>query len=224
MSLQGTAEWHADRLGRATASEFSAVLAKGQGKTRANYLRRVVTERLTGKPADTFSNGHMVRGTLQEPHARLAYEAQYGEPVQAVGFIKHPTLMSGCSPDGLVDKAGAVECKSVIATVQLETILGSAEYPTEHKAQIQGVLWITGREWCDFVSYSADMPPHLQLYRFRVERDEAYIATLEREVTKFLEEVDALYLRLMRMGASTEELLRASLKEGSATVADPISP
>lgn len=213
MSLQGTPEWFAERLGRATASEFSSVLAKGEGKTRAKYLRRIVTERLTGKPLESYSNDHMQRGTLQEPHARLAYEAETGEPVEEVGFIKHPKIMAGCSPDGLVGKSGAIECKSVIATVQLETIIGSADYPTEHKPQVQGVLWITGREWCDFVSYSPDMPAHLQLYRFRVQRDEAYIANLEREVIKFLEEVDALYLRLMRMGASTEELLRASLKE-----------
>lgn len=212
MNEQGTEGWFADRLGRATASEFSSVLAKGQGKTRAAYLRRVVTERLTGKPTETFSNGHMLRGQLQEGHARLAYEALTGEPVEQVGFIKHPKLMSGCSPDGLLGKDGGVECKSVIATVQLDTILG-ADYPSEHRAQVQGNLWITEREWWDFVSFSADMPEHLRLYKFRVERDNAYIANLEREVLKFLEEVDALYLRLMRMGASTEELLRASLQE-----------
>jgi hypothetical protein len=59
----------------------------------------------------------------------------------------------------------------VIPTVQLDTIL-SGGYPPEHKAQVQGSLWITGRKWWDFCSYSPDMPGKLRLYIFRVERDE----------------------------------------------------
>lgn len=216
MNEQGTAGWFEDRLGRATASEFSSVLAKGQGKTRAAYMRRVVTERLTGKPSETFSNGHMLRGTMQEPLARLAYEVATGEPVEQVGFIKHPKLMTGCSPDGLVGTNGGAEFKSVIATTQLETFLGG-DYPTEHRAQVQGNIWICERDWWDFCSFSADMPEHLRLYRFRTYRDDDYIANLEREVVKFLDEVDALYLRMMRMGMSTEELLKASLQREEVT-------
>lgn len=212
MSLQGTEQWQLDRCGRATASEFSCVLAKGEGKTRASYMRRVVTERLIGKPIENgFSNGHMLRGQIQEPFARLAYEAATGEPVELAGFIKHPTLMTGCSPDGLIGKDGGGEFKCVIPTVQLET-WQRGEYPPEHRAQVQGNLWITGRQWWEFCSYSPDMPAHLQLYRFRVQRDEAYIAILEREVSKFLQEVDAMYERFMRMGLSLEQQLQASLE------------
>lgn len=210
MNPQGSPEWFLDRCGRATASEFSSVLAKGEGKTRAKYLRRVVTERLTGKPTETYRNGHMDRGTEQEPLARLAYEAATGEPVELVGFIKHPLIMAGASPDGLVGHDGGAELKCVIPTVQLDTWLGG-DYPSEHRAQVQGNLWITGRDWWDFCSYSPDMPAHLRLYRFRVRRDERYIATLEAEVRKFLEEVDALCDRLMRMRMTLEEALTASV-------------
>lgn len=197
IGLQGTEEWFQDRCGRATSSEFSSVLAKGQGKTRATYLRRVITERLTGKPAETYRNGHMDRGTEQEPMARLVYEARTDNLVEQVGFIKHATIMSGCSPDGLVGKDGGAEIKCVIPPVQLETILSEA-FPPEHKAQIQGNLWITERKWWDFCSYSPDMPAHLRLYIFRVERDESYIETLEAEVRRFLDDVDAMVERLSR--------------------------
>ncbi len=215
MNVQGSEGWFLERAGRATASEFSSVLAKGQGKTRAAYLRRVVSERLTGKPTETYSNGHMARGQLQEPFAKLAYEAHTGEPVQEVGFIKHPELMAGCSPDGLVGVDGGCECKSVMPTVQVETILGG-EYPSEHRAQVQGNLWITGRRWWDFVSYSPDLPEHLRLYVFRVQRDEAYIATLEKEVRAFLAEVDKVCDRLLRMRLSLEEQLQASIERETA--------
>lgn len=196
MNQQGTEAWFRDRLGRATASEFGAVLAKGEGKTRAAYMRRLVTERLTGKPAETYMNGHMARGQAQEPFARLAYENAYGEPVEEVGFIKHPDIMSGCSPDGLIGKRAGGEFKCVVPTVQLETIL-RGKYPPEHRPQIMGNLWITARDYWDFVSFSPDMPAHLRLYVYRVERDEAYIKILDYEVRKFLQEVDELYLRLM---------------------------
>lgn len=177
------------RCGRATASEFAAVLAKGQGKTRAAYMRRIVAERLTGKPTETYKNGHMERGQEQEPFARLAYEAITGEPVESFAFIPHRDLMAGCSPDGLVGADGGGEFKCVIPTVQLETVEAGG-YPPEHKPQIQGSLWITGRRWWDFCSYSPDMPGKLRTYIFRVERDESYILNLAAEVKVFLDEVD----------------------------------
>lgn len=212
MNLQGTEGWLQDKCGHVSASCFADVLAKGQGKMRASYLRRIVAERLTGKPAETFSNGHTARGTIQEPLARLAYEALTGEPVLQVGFIKHPTLPRiGCSPDGLVGADGGIEAKSVIPTVQMET-WERGEYPTEHRAQVQGNLWITGRKWWDFVSFSPDMPKHLQLYKFRVFRDEDYISNLEREVLAFDAEAEKLYTRFMKMGTPLEALLKQSLK------------
>lgn len=215
MNEQGSPEWFLDRCGHATASEFSSVLAKGQGKTRAAYVRRVVAECVTGKPIEGgFRNSHTERGHDQEPHAGLAYEAHTGEPILRVGFLKHATLRAGCSPDGLIGSDGGVEIKCVIPTVQLDTILGK-DYPSEHKAQVQGSLWITGRQWWDLVSYSPDMPEHLRLYVFRVKRDEEYIANLEREVRAFLTEVDAMVGRLMQIGVPLEEQLQASLKEAA---------
>lgn len=192
---QGSETWHLARAGRATASEFSSVLAKGQGKTRLAYLRRVVAERLTGKPTETYKNGHMERGTAQEPYARLSYEAATGNFVEQVGCIQHDTLMAACSPDGLVSTDGCVEIKSVIPTVQLETIL-AGEYPSEHRAQLMGALWMTGREWIDFCSYSPDMPANLRTYIFRVTRDEVFITNLAAEVTVFLNEADQLIATL----------------------------
>lgn len=195
--VQGSDEWLAARAGRATASMFSAVRAKGEGKTRKSYMVKLAAERLTGKPSESFSNHHMERGTEQEPYARLSYEARYGVAIEEVGFVQHPVLMAGSSPDGLVDDDGGVEIKSVIPTVQIETFL-KGSFPSAHKAQIMGNLWITGRAWWDFVSYSPDLPEHLRLYVYRVFRDEAYIRSLETEVRMFLVELDGLVDSLLR--------------------------
>jgi hypothetical protein len=198
MNQQGTDAWRLDRCGRCTSSEFSSVLAKGkEGRMRLKYLRRILAERLTGKPMETYHNGHMERGHEQEPLARMAYEAETGNLVEEVGFLAHQALMAGCSPDGLVGDDGGCEIKSVIPTVQIETVM-RGRFPPEHAPQIYGNLWITGRKYWDFVSYSPDMPEHLQLYIFRVTPDPDYIKALEKEVRTFLNEVDRLYAQLMQ--------------------------
>lgn len=199
-AAQGTDAWRQERCGKVGASMLSSVLAKGQGKMRRAALRQVVAERLTGKPTETYQNAHMERGLIEESAARMSYEQRTGAIVQEVGFIPHPTLMCGCSPDGLVGDDGGVEIKSVIPTVHVETML-AGEYPSEHRAQIQGSLWITGRAWWDFCSFCADMPEHLQLYVFRVWRDEDYIKMLAAEVAVFLSEADALTERLLKRSA-----------------------
>lgn len=193
--IQGSEEWFQLRCGRATASEFGSILAKGQGKTRATYMHRVIAERLTGKPVETYRGPHMDRGIEQEPLARIAYEARSDNFVLPGGFFTHPAIMAGASPDGLVGDVGGVELKSVIATVQVQTLLRGG-YPPEHKPQVQGNLWITGRQWWDFVSFCQDMPARRRCYIFRVHRDETYIAELEQEVRKFLEDVDDAIARL----------------------------
>lgn len=194
--IQGSDEWFAARCGKATASEFGSILAKGKGDTRDRYLHRVLTERMTGKPSEQFHSKHLDRGHQQEPLARMAYEAHTLNLVDLAGFIDHPTLKAGCSPDGLVGDEGGVEIKSVLPAVQTQTIL-SGGYPPEHHAQVQGNLWITRRRWWDFVSYSPELPPHLQLYVYRVLPDAAFIERLSIEVSRFLREIDDLYQTLM---------------------------
>jgi hypothetical protein len=57
-------------------------------------------------------------------------------------------------------------------------------------------MWITGREWCDFVSFDPRMPADLQLYVQRVQRNPEFIAGLEREIITFLSDVDAIVQKL----------------------------
>jgi hypothetical protein len=73
--------------------------------------------------------------------------------------------------------------------------------PDDHIAQVQGQLWITGRAWCDFVSFDPRMPKELQLFVQRVERDDVFIANLDFEVRQFLAEVDDLERQLREKAA-----------------------
>jgi putative phage-type endonuclease len=201
---QGTPEWLAARAGHATASCFQHILATvkvGEASKRRDYRWQLVTERLTGKAVEGYTNAAMEWGHENEPHARMAYEAQEGEFVEEVGFLLHPTVAwCGASPDGLVGEVGGVEIKCPFnSMVHVQTLEGGM--PSEHRAQVQGAMWVTGREYWDFVSYDPRMPEKLQIYVERIERDEAYITKLAAGVEQFLAEVDAMHQRLMARAA-----------------------
>lgn len=200
---QRTDEWYVARLGRATASNFGKVLAKiktGEAADRRNYRAQLVIERLTGNRQEGYSNAAMQWGTEQEPFARIAYMADRGVDVQEVGFIQHATLMAGCSPDGLIAADGLIEIKCPVSATHIET-LKTQHMPLEHMPQVQGQMWIAGRQWCDFVSYDPRMPEKLQMFVQRIPRDDQYIKALAFEVERFLEEVAAEVTALQKIAA-----------------------
>lgn len=179
---QGSPEWFACRLGIPTASNFSSILAKGEGKTRKSYLLKLAGEVLTGELAEQYSNGHMERGKEMEPEARDAFAFMFNKNPQTVGFMRRGR--AGASPDSLVDD-GLLEIKTKLPALQL-AVLEANKMPSEHTAQVQGQLWISGRSHCHFVSYW----PRLPLFHVIVERDEKYIATLSQEVADFIGDLD----------------------------------
>lgn len=201
---QRSADWFAARLGCATASRFKHVVAKlKSGKpaqARIDYLVEVATERLTGQPTAHFTSAAMQWGTDYEPAARIEYEFARGVEVVETGFVRHPSIAAGASPDGLVGDDGLIEIKCPTSVTHIETLLDGMS--DEHLAQVQGQLWITGRSWCDFVSYDPRCPKEIALYVQRVERDDVFIANLDLEVRAFLDEVDDLIKRIReRAGA-----------------------
>jgi putative phage-type endonuclease len=196
---QGTAEWLAERAGHCTASRASDVLAKikvGEAATRRAYRIQLCTERLTGIPVQGYQNAAMLWGTATEPEARDAYEAMTGALVEQVGFIRHPELAwVGASPDGCLDDDGLLEIKCPESTTHLEWML-EERLPPKHMPQVQFQLWVTGRQWVDFVSYDPRFPEHLRLFTVRQERDERYIENLAAEVRGFQADVESMYERL----------------------------
>lgn len=188
---QGSDEWRLARLGHVSASSISAVMAKGAGKTRQSYLEKIVAERLTQEIGEGYSNASMEWGTQTEPQARMAYEVSRGTFVTKTGFHKHPTIeWLGVSPDGLVGDDGLVEIKCPNSTTHLSYIREN-KCPSEYYKQIQCQLWVTGRQWCDFVSFDPRIKKEsLQLFVIRNVRDEELIKEMQSEVIKFLDDVE----------------------------------
>lgn len=220
---QGSAAWLYERVGYVTASRFNAVIAKTKaGKPtaeREKYLMELVVERITGQPQDHFTSAAMQWGIEQEKASRMDYEAHSGRMIEETGFIKHPTLpMVGGSPDGLIGEDGGWESKSPFnSAVHIYTLLDGV--PEEHIAQCQGLMWITGRKWWDFQSYDPRLPEPLCRFVHRIERDEKYIAQLEKEVIEFSAEVAAM---VGRLAVSAESDASGNPPKGPSS--EPASP
>ena len=191
--IQGTDEWFEARLGKVSASNFSSVLAGGAGKTRNAYMRKLVAEVLTGLPQATYSNEAMLRGIETEAEAREYYATLNNCEVVQVGFCELNENV-GCSPDGLVGDDGLLEIKCPDTTTHIETILKD-KMQTTYIPQVQGQIWVTGRKWCDYVSYD----PRMKVKKFfckRIERDEKYIMVLEVGINQFVIELKAMIEKL----------------------------
>ena len=194
MIEQNTPEWHQARCGSLGASAVHEALAKtktGWGAGRANAKARIVLERLTGTPQESFTNAAMQWGHDQEDNAANAYAFLTGNEVQVCGIYKHPSIEgTHASPDRLVGEEGLVEIKCPNSATHLDTLL-SKKVPAKYITQMQWQMAVTGRKWCDFVSYDPRFPENHQVFIQRVERDDERIAELEKDVAEFLAEVEA---------------------------------
>jgi len=191
--IQGSPEWLALRAGKVTASRVADVIARtktGFGASRANYAAELICERLTGKPAERFTNAAMQHGTLTEPEARAAYEFRFGVDIVQIGFVPHPTIaMSGASPDGLIEADGMLEIKAPNTATHLDTLL-NRKVPERYVSQCLWQMACAGRQWVDFCSYDNRLPTHMQMFVKRIERDDKAIGEMEQMVRDFLAEID----------------------------------
>ena len=207
---QGTDEWHALRRGKITASAVSRLIS-ATGKPANNdtsraQLLQLLAERITGESEASFYGDDMARGHLLEPLARDLYAKHYS-PVTECGFVTRnfdSGLILGYSPDGLVGDDGQLEIKSPRQKNHLKALL-AIEVPAEYTFQVQLGLAVTGREWCDFISYA----PGLPLFVYRCRRDEGVIAQLiaAAEVAELeLQRLMALYDALSERFHPTEPI------------------
>jgi hypothetical protein len=190
---QGSEQWKRARMGIPTASNFADILAKGEGKTRRSYMRKLAAEIVTGDLGEEFSTPAMERGKLMEADARRLYSFVSDIDPMQVGFIRNGPV--GWSPDSLLGDKGALEIKTQRADLLIETILKD-EFPSEHKAQCQGGLWVGEREWIELCVYWPKMP----LFVKKVYRDDVFIKTLAGEVDRFLSELHDLVARIQSYG------------------------
>jgi hypothetical protein len=189
---QGSPEWLQARLGIPSASSYSKlVTSTGKASAQATaYINQLVAERITGEPTFFQVTDPMQRGMDLEPQARTAYEMETGNLVSQVGFLMHDTLQAGASPDGMVGKNGGLEIKCPSGHTHVE-YLRDGDLPIKYFQQVQGCLWISGRDWWDFMSYHPKMEPLI----VRVFRDEEFIKALECAVIEAVQMIEILTMK-----------------------------
>ena len=191
---QNSEEWFKLRLGKLTSSNFDKLMAHkctkwGQGAI--DYAEKIALEIVTDERDETsgFKNFYMERGQELEPLAVELYEEQKFMVVENGGFYSSKCGRFGDSPDGLTaPKDGCIEIKSVIPKTQWKRIK-TGKIDNSYYWQIMGHLLISGRKWCDFISFCPEMPENKRLIIFRIERDEEELEKLEKRLNEFWEVV-----------------------------------
>lgn len=189
-------KWKKDRLGNITGSNFGKLVVKDKkggytlstSATAENLIYKIAWERLL--KSGNVSNGlgrleinskETNHGSDWESYARVLYENKSGSKVISDNKYFAKDEFIGGTPDGFVDEDGIIEIKCPYnGGNHLKTMLTGKIYNSEYEYQIQGYLWITGRQWCDFITYDPDLVEGLQLNIIRVERDEEIISGIQK--------------------------------------------
>lgn len=213
--VQGSDEWFDQRRGMVTASVVGNLVTPKTIKPADNDTSRALTallvaERITGWTEPTYVNDDMLRGIDDEPRAREVYHEKYA-PVAEVGFLVRDDwgFQIGYSPDGLVGEDGLIEVKSRRPKKHLQTILAD-EVPAENMAQIQAALLVSGREWCDYLSYCGGMPMWVK----RVTPDKQWFDAIVDAATVFennAAEMTAAYKAATKGLAQTERTIELEM-------------
>lgn len=204
---QRSAQWFLERLGRATGSKFKDVMATtktGESAYRKKYKIQLVAERITGVATTFFVNQAMQWGTDHEDEAAEQFSIHTGLLLDEIGFVKHPTLMCGVSPDRVIqtpDGPVVLEIKCPETSTHVEWMLDGV-LPEQHKPQVYGQMWLMNSPYAYFCSYDPRMPKNNQLFTVMVQRDNEYISKLDTAIRQFLYEVDEMEATLRNYEAS----------------------
>jgi hypothetical protein len=199
--VQGSEAWLQARLGKPTASNYHRLITAKSAKPSASaerYLHSLIVERIFGVSSESASSGFMERGSLLEETAVRQYEFAYGVETERVGFVTALDGRTGCSPDRIVGADGLLEIKACSAEIHVGAMLGATT--DDHRAQCQGQLWITGRQWVDLYHFNPDLPPAV----VRLERDPEFIEALSEIVIGFCERLDAATTQVQAMMAGAK--------------------
>lgn len=191
---QGTEEWHNLRLGKFTASKCKDLLSNKTTAAYRNLIHGKAFERVTGEKPEDFKSDWMQRGTELEPEAIEYYELKFFTKCHNGGFFEYNEWV-GASPDALVGKDGLVQVKCPSYSVFIDAIL-TGKVPDEYFKQVQFEMLCADRRWCDLFFYHPKLKPVIH----RIERDEAVISQIEKELETAIESVKSIIPKISNYG------------------------
>jgi len=166
--MQRSEQWFRQRRGKLTASNLGQAVGLtpwGSPQALAAQLRKdVEPAEDADKPMEPKEpqepkepnvlkrkNPALAWGTNKEPNGVLEYVSATGTHVEPTGFWAHADLdWLGGSPDGLLGTDGLLEIKCPYSRKVYP------ELPPYYYLQINALMEITGREWCDLFVWTPD--------------------------------------------------------------------
>lgn len=196
---QGTPEWLELRLGIPTASEFNAIISPTwkvrEGEGVNTYLCRKIVEKVCRHIDEDQGGGFaMEQGSILEHEAVPWFEFAHDVSIERVGFCTTDDGRAGCSPDGLIGEDGGIEIKCPLPHTHLKYLLAGT-LPADYAAQVHGSMYVTGRSWWKFVSYSRKFPALV----LHIERDEKIQAAIKTALDGFTALFDAELERISKL-------------------------
>ena len=215
---QGSPEWLSARAGVLTASDFKTMRLRYKSGDRKGQLQdtaldlafRKAIERISRVPLDeNHVTWQMKRGHEMEPYARMCHEdllsRRGGDLASSIvmqcGLMLTDDGVFGCSVDGLIGEHGGSEYKSLVSAGKLRKVILNRDI-SDYTDQIQGCLWISGRQWWHFGLYCPALKPiGMEFQMVEVERDEDHIEAMEADLIVFKRQVDDYEQELRDLGA-----------------------
>lgn len=215
---QGDDVWRAARLGIPTSSCFDKIITEKTEKfseQSKGYMLDLCVEHFTGHPVDVHATGFMERGKDLEAEGREWYALANDVEPQRIGFAVSDDGLIGCSPDSLVGDDGGLEIKVHGAKAHLLALYKGID-PLEHRCQIQGCMWLTGRKWWDRLYYHPEWPSPI----VRIERDEEFIGKLSVALGTFNERLAVMKQFFIDRGLSPRKPDLEEIRERKARDAE----
>jgi len=188
---QRSEAWYSAKCGLVTSTRFKSLCAKETTDSYKDLVTNIACEIITGKIEEGYTNALMEQALELEPIARHEYGIAMDCEVKEAGFITpdedhkyHGWI--GDSPDGLIAfESGVIEIKCPLARTHFEYIEAN-KLPSEYRHQVQGHLFVTGVDFCDFVSYVQGM----KLFVIRVFPDPELFTEFERRLDILIPQVE----------------------------------
>ena len=197
-SEQRSLEWHAERVGKLTASRMADAMAwlksgKGMTKARSDLLCLIAAGRITGQKLDAdISNIPAVRhGIENEEQAKNMLAIEHGILGEDCGLILHPTIEHlGASPDWVYDQL-PVEVKCPNPSTHMR-YLNEKVVPEEYRPQMALQCLCMEQTEGIFASFDPRFPEHLRLFFCEFKPSKDYLKLVESEAIQFLKEVNEI--------------------------------
>lgn len=194
---QRSEAWFAEKCGRVTGTRFKNLIAGESTKTYKDLVTDIACEMITHRIEETYTNAIMEHGIETEDTARKEYMNITGAKVFEYGLIipdennKYNEWI-GYSPDGLIKNSdkepeGLLEIKCPLMKTHLNYI-AAHKLPAEYRHQVQAGMFVTGLNYCDFMSYVEGMKPFI----LRIEPDYELFEEYKMRLDKLIEQVNEL--------------------------------